>query len=129
MKITYEFADGTRSVVEVSDELGTTILASRREEESAERKHRRHCYSYDAIESEGEEYGESDFTEELFSDEAETSERVLDAFSHLSDVQKKRLQMLAAGLSEREIARREGKDIKTIWESIEGARKKFLRFF
>lgn len=37
--------------------------------------------------------------------------------------------MASEGLSLREIARREGKDIKTIRESIEGARKKFLKFF
>ena len=37
--------------------------------------------------------------------------------------------MLAEGVSFREIARREGKDIKTIRESIEGARKKFMKFF
>ena len=37
--------------------------------------------------------------------------------------------MLAQGLSIREIARREGKEIKTIRESIDGARKKFKKFF
>ena len=37
--------------------------------------------------------------------------------------------MLAQGLSLREISRREGVDIKTVRESVEGARKKFLRFF
>jgi len=37
--------------------------------------------------------------------------------------------MLAGGLSEREIARREGKDFKTVHESIEAARKRFRKFF
>ena len=37
--------------------------------------------------------------------------------------------MLAEGVSLREIARREGKDIKSIRESIEWARKKFLKYF
>ena len=44
-------------------------------------------------------------------------------------MQRRRLLMVTEGLSFREIARREGKDIKTIRESIEGARKKFLKFF
>ena len=37
--------------------------------------------------------------------------------------------MLAAGLSEREIARREGVAIRAVTESIDYARKKFLKFF
>ena len=37
--------------------------------------------------------------------------------------------VLAQGLSVREIARREGKEIKTIRESIAGAREKFKKFF
>lgn len=37
--------------------------------------------------------------------------------------------MLAQGLSVREIARREGKEIKTIRESIASAREKFKKFF
>ena len=43
--------------------------------------------------------------------------------------QRRRLLMLAEGVSLREIARRAGKDIKSIRESIEGARKKFLKYF
>ena len=37
--------------------------------------------------------------------------------------------MLAEGKSVREIARREGKEIQTIRESLDGARKNFLKFF
>ena len=37
--------------------------------------------------------------------------------------------LLAAGLSVREIARREGKNFKSVYESIEAAKKKFLKFF
>lgn len=57
------------------------------------------------------------------------NQRIKEAFGQLSEVQRRRLMMLAEGVSLREIARREGKDIKTIRESIEGARKKFLKFF
>ena len=57
------------------------------------------------------------------------NQRIKEAFEQLSEVQRRRLLMLAEGVSLREIARREGKDIKSIRESIEWARKKFLKYF
>lgn len=45
MKVKYKFNNGDVTEVEVSKEIGAMIIDSRREEESAERKHRRHCYS------------------------------------------------------------------------------------
>lgn len=129
MKIKYTFDNGETTEVEVSDEIGTFVTESRRKEENANRKERYHCYSLDAIDYEGMEYSDPDFTDALFDESAEQNERVRAAFSHLTETQKRRLMMLAAGLSEREIARREGHDIKTIRESIDGARKKFLKFF
>ena len=129
MKITYKFTDATRSEVEVSEEIGTLIIDSRREEENAARKERYHCWSLDAIDYEGAEYSVPDFTDTLFDGSNERDALVRAAFSRLSDVQRRRLLMLASGLSLREIARREGKDIKTVRESIDGARKKFLKNF
>jgi len=43
MKITWNFADGTKSEVEVNEELGEFITASRREESNLDRKERYHC--------------------------------------------------------------------------------------
>lgn len=129
MKVKYEFDNGEVTEVEVSEEIGAMIIDSRREEESGNRKERRHCYSLDAIVYEGVEYGTPDFTEEMFDDREERDARVREAFSHLSDVQQRRLLMLAGGLSIREIAKREGKNYRTVHESIEAARKKFLKFF
>ena len=54
MKITYQFANGDVSEVEVSEEVGTVIVDSRRKEDNLDRKERYHCYSYDAIDYEGE---------------------------------------------------------------------------
>lgn len=129
MKLRYEFDNGEVTEVEVSEEIGAMIIDSRREEESGNRKERRHCYSLDAIAYEGIEYGTPDFTEEMFDDREERDARVREAFSHLSGVQQRRLLMLAGGLSIREIAKREGKNYRTVHESIEAARKKFLKFF
>lgn len=129
MKLRYEFDNGEVTEVEVSEEIGAMIIDSRREEESGNRKERRHCYFLDAILYEGIEYGTPDFTEEMFDDREERDARVREAFSHLSSVQQRRLLMLAGGLSIREIAKREGKNYRTVHESIEAARKKFLKFF
>lgn len=129
MKIKYEFATGDATEVDVSEEIGAMVIDSRREEESSDRKERRHCYSLDAIDYEGLEYSTPDFTEEMFSGDDERDERIRRAFSHLTQTQQRRILMLAGGLSLREIARREGKEIKTIRESVDAARKKFLKFF
>jgi DNA-directed RNA polymerase specialized sigma24 family protein len=129
MIISYTFVSGNTTEVEVSTEIGSVITASRRDEDSAARKERRHCISLDAVQYEGSEFGAPDFTDELFSDTYERSAAVRDAFSHLSDVQKRRIMMLAGGLSEREISRREGRDFKTVHESILAARKKFKKFY
>ena len=57
MKIKYAFLDGTVTEVEVSDEIGAVIIDSRKAEHAQDERHRYHCYSYDAIDYEGEEYG------------------------------------------------------------------------
>lgn len=128
MKINYTFANGEVSEVEVNEEIGNIILDSRREENNLDRKERYHCYSMDAADYEGEEYADQETPESALFLQLE-NKSIADAFDKLSEVQKRRLLMLAQGLSFREIARQEGKDIKTIRESIEGARKKFLKFF
>lgn len=128
MKITYEFATGEVAEIEVTDEIGSVIIDSRREEESLTRKERRHCYSLDAITYEGEEYAAEDFTEALLCN-AEEQQRIREALSHLTEVQRRRLLLHADGLSYHEIAGREGKNVRAIFESIEGAKKKFLKFY
>lgn len=128
MKINYTFANGEVSDVEVSEEIGTVILDSRREESNLDRKERYHCYSLDGAEFEGMEMAEDDTPETELLLQLE-NQHIAETFDRLSEVQKRRLLLLAQGLSVREIARREGKDIKIIRESIEGARKKFLKFF
>lgn len=128
MKINYTFANGETSDVEVSEEIGNLILDSRREESNLDRKERYHCYSLDAAEFEGMDYADGSTPESDLFLQLE-NRHIAEAFGKLSEVQRRRLLMLAQGLSLREIARREGKDIKTVRESIDGARKKFLKFF
>lgn len=129
MKITWQFNDKSISELEVTDEIGTFILDSRRKERALAERERYHCpYSYDAITYEGMEYADPQEVGQALIDD-EDNRRLYTAFSKLSEVQRRRLLMLANGLSLREIARREGVDIKTVRESVEGARKKFLKFF
>jgi DNA-binding CsgD family transcriptional regulator len=128
MKITWKFADGTTSEVEVNEELGSYITASRREESSAERKHRRHCYSLDAIAYEGKEYGTNATPEDDMETDAQ-KKRISGAFSRLTKKQQERLLMFADGLSCQEIARREGTNFRTVYDSIEAGKTKFKKFF
>lgn len=128
MKINWNFATGEVSEVEVSEEIGAVILESRREESNRDKMEQRHCYSYDAVDFEGEEYGSEDYYECL-DGSIEENARILNAFGKLTKIQQRRLLMLAKGLSIREIARIEKADFKSVRESIEGARKKFLKNF
>jgi len=129
MKIKYEFVDGTVSEVEVSTEIGSVIIESRKAEHAADERRRYHCpYSTDALTYEGLEYADpTDFTQLM--EAAEDNKKLYAAFNRLSEVQRRRLLMLAQGLSLREIARQEGVDYRTVWESVESARKKFLKYF
>lgn len=129
MLIRYEPATAPTEEIEVDDSIGIFIIDSRRAEDSLDRKERRHCLSLDGMVYEGVEMSEPDFSEERYGTEAARNDRVWEAFSHLSDVQRRRLLMLADGLSIREISRIEGKNYKTVYESIEAGRKKFLQFY
>lgn len=128
MKINYTFANGESSEVEVNEEIGTFILGSRREEENLGRKERYHCYSLDAAEFEGEDMADCETPETGLMGQFDR-EHIAEALGSLSEVQRRRILLLAEGLSVREIARREGKEIKTVRESIDSARKKFKKFF
>lgn len=126
MLIKYKFADGTVTEVEVSEEIGAVITASRRTEHALEERNRYHCYSLDAILYEGNEYGECD-EYAVEDDSAERAERVREAFSHLTGTQQRRLRLYADGKTLREIAVLENASFQSVSESIEAARKKFLK--
>ena len=128
MKITWNFADGITSEVEVNEELGAFITASRREESNLDRKERYHCDSFDAIDYEGLEYA-TDSTPETEFIREENAARINAALDKLSETQKRRLLMFAEGLSVNEIARIEGVAPNAAWKSIKGAKKKFLKMF
>ena len=47
MKVFYQFADGTTSIVEVDNELGNQIKDMERYEDKIQKREQRHCNSYD----------------------------------------------------------------------------------
>ena len=102
------------------------ITASRKAEHALEERNRYHCYSLDAIDYEGLEYGECD-EYPIEDDSAERAERVREAFSHLTEVQQRRLRLYANGKTLREIVALENASFQSVAESIEAARKKFLK--
>jgi len=125
MKIKYEFVNGEKTEIEVDENIGTWILDSRRIEENLARKERYHCYSSDAA-WEGLDYADPDTPESIYFQGLE-NESLYEALSELTEVQQRRLLMLASGLSIREIARRENKDHKAVCYSIDAARKKIKK--
>ena len=128
MKIKYEFADGTVSEVEVEESIGEVIIEDRRLEDNLSRKERYHCYSLDAAQFEGAEYSDRETPETKMEREMDT-ERIAQALDGLSEVQRRRILMLAGGMSVNEIARKEGVHHSVVSETISAARKKFKKFF
>ena len=128
MKIKYEFADGTMSEVEVEESIGAVIIESRRKEDNLARKERYHCYSMDAVQFEGDEYGTEETPETQMERELDT-ERIAHALDGLSEVQRRRLLKFAEGKSMREIAREEKVQHRAVMKSIESARKIFKKNF
>ena len=128
MKIRYEFADGTVSEVEVEESIGAVIIEDRRLEDNLSRKEHYHCYSLDAAQFEGAEYSDGETPETKMEREMDT-ERIAQALDGLSEVQRRRILMLAGGMSVNEIARKEGVHHSVVSETISAARKKFKKFF
>lgn len=128
MKIKYEFADGTVSEVEVEESIGAVIIEDRRLEDNLSRRERYHCYSLDAVQFEGAEYGTEETPETQVMREIE-AKNIAHALDGLSDVQRRRLLMLAEGKSMREIAREEKVQHRAVVKSIGSARKIFKKNF
>ena len=92
-------------------------------------RHRYHCYSLDAIDYEGDEYGRCEDYGESDA-EAERRRQILSAcFSKLTETQKRRMLLFIKGKTLREIAELEGTSVQSADESIKAAQKKFPKKF
>jgi len=132
MKVNYRISDTETIEIEVSDEIALTLEESYREEDSQDRKWRYHNISLDALDYEGSDYAAPDTPESIIigkEEEKESDSRYLAALALLTETQRRRMLMLASGVSEREIARREGANPTTMHESIAAARKKLVNYY
>ena len=127
MKYIYEFADEEKTTCEVTEELAAVLAEMDRAEHSNNKVQHSHGFPLEDMNYEGEEFGAWD--EYDFGEPDPVVERVHAAFSTLTDVQKRRLLLYAAGKTYREIGALEDVDGKTAYESIESARKKFKKHF
>ena len=128
MKINYTFNNGENSEVEVNEEIGAVILESRRKEENLARKERYHCVSMDNSEFEGVDFIDETTPEVLFMEQID-NEHIKETLEKLSKTQRRRLLMLASGMSISDIARQENRDFRTVYDSLEAAKKKFQKNF
>lgn len=126
MKIKYEFINGESTEIEVEEGIGTWILDSRRIEENLARKERYHCYSSD-VAWEGLDYADPDTPESTYIQKCNEKD-FAEVYETLTEIQKRRLELLLDGFSLREIARREGVEIKSVRETMEQIRKKYKKF-
>lgn len=129
MKITYKFATGETSVVEVSDEIGEIIMESRRKEHADNERHRYHTQEY----LDGENFlcdelaDDFNLEDEVISriEENPRDKKIREIFNTLTPIQQRRLRMRAAGLTIEKIAEIEGTYNFSVTESLRLARKKF----
>ena len=128
MKINYTFNNGENSEVEVNEEIGAVILESRRKEENMERNRRRRCYSLDDVDFEGEDFADDRTPESLLIEQID-NEHIKETLDKLSETQRRRLLMLASGMSISDIARQENRDFRTVYDSLEAAKRKFQKNF
>lgn len=125
MKIKYKFVTGEVTEVEVSDEIGTVILDSRREEHADNERHRYHtAFSLDDMDYEDKDYfSAADNPEKAFM-EKEFAKKRKAMLSQLTPVQRRRFEMFESGMSIADIARAENAAFNSVKESVASAQKK-----
>ena len=126
MIIKYKFATGEVTEVEVSDEIGTVILDSRREEHANNERHHT-AFSLDDMTYEDKDYFSVDDNPEeaLMRKEAAKERKAM--LSRLTPVQRRRVEKFEDGMSIAEIARSEKAAFNSVKESIESAQKKLKK--
>ena len=132
MKVTYRNTDTKTIELELDDQIATALTESYRKEDNLARKHRYHNYSFEAATYQGLEVADDETPESILleaEEETESNAHVAQALSLLTDVQRKRFLLLMEGMSVSEIARSEGTNQKTVYASIELARKKLRKLY
>lgn len=129
-KIKYKFINGEVLEVEVDDIIAAFILKDRTREASANRKERRYNFSLEAALYEDVKfYAAPEGAPDQRMIKLEQYEEILKFIETLTEVQKRRLFMRLAGMSYREIARKERVAVRSVADSIDYVRVKFQDFF
>lgn len=129
MKITYKFVTGETMKIEVSDEIGTVILNSRRKEHADNERHRYHAeFSLDEAVYEGSVFSSAGSDPADVVIRKESDDECEDRLSKLTPVQRRRLEKLMDGMSIADIARSENAAFNSVRESIQSARAKLRKF-
>lgn len=128
--VIYQFADGTKNIIEVEDKWADMIEKEDRLAANIERKERYwNPFSIDEAKYEGEWFEDHSKLEQAY--DIEESQRRVDEFKKLLTItQLKRLEMREENpnISLREIARKEGVAIKAIEDTFEQIKKKYKKF-
>lgn len=129
-KIKYKFINGEVLEVEADDIIAAFILKDRTREASSNRKERRYNFSLEAAIYEGIRfYSSAEGLPDQRMIQLEQCEEILQIIGTLTEVQKRRLFMRLAGMTYREIARKEHVSVRSVADSIDYIRLKFLPFF
>ena len=141
MKITYEFDNGDVVTVQVSDEIGRWILASRRREASDDKYHHRYCYSLDAANDKTDwiatrQYNPEDMIDRMIekiereASREEKRRRFRNAMTHLTKKEQELLQaMIYEGKSQADYAREHKLDKGMISRRYKSAIQKIKKYF
>ncbi|MBE5852017.1 MAG: hypothetical protein E7299_03550 [Lachnospiraceae bacterium] len=129
-KIKYKFINGEILEVEVDDIIAAFIFKDRTREASANRKERRYNFSLEAALYEDEKfYAAPEGNPDQRMIQFEQYEEILKFIETLTEVQKRRLFMRLAGMSYREIARKERVAVRSVADSIDYVRAKFQSLY
>ena len=128
MKIKYKFATGEVTEVEVSKEIGTVILDSRRAEHAGNERERYHrAFSLDDAEYEGATFASTTSDPAVIAEQKDFLKRREAMLASLTPLQRRRFEQYESGAKIADIARREGSAFNTVKESIESAQKKLRK--
>ena len=136
MLIRYEFNDGDVMEIEVDDEIGMTILQSRKEESSDRRQYRRQTLSLDAANDKSSWMRTNEHNPDSFLDREELEERRLrrseeirEIINQLSDKQTELAQaMHDKKFTQADYAMKKGVSQSAISQQIRTLRKIFRKF-
>lgn len=129
MKITYTFADGSISEVEVTEDVGNVIVELDRQEYNSNHRQRRHNCSLEAYDTYGNLISTDENIEEDYIQNEEFS-ALRAAIAKLSPRQQHLIsEVYFKGKSVAQVAREEGLDRTSVRDAVERALKKIQKIF